>query len=323
MDNPVCRLSWITLSLATFIGVFAMPETCTAQSDTREPFVVVLGIGQDAGIPQAGSFGHPAWFDETKRRRATSLAIIDPETGQYWFLDATPDFREQWRDAYLLAGPEASNVPSGIFLTHAHIGHYTGLMFLGHESAGASGVPVFAYPRMAEFLRTSGPWSQLVTYQNIDLSILDAASKVKLTDELTVESFLVPHRQEFSEVAAFIVNGPAKRILFLPDIDGWEELDSLGVSIEQLIESVDVAYIDATFYANGEIPGRDMSGFPHPFISQSMERFAAMSSELKSRIRFIHLNHTNPVAIPGTDEYNEVIRNGFRVAMRGEEVSLR
>lgn len=287
-----------------------------------EPFVVVLGTGQDAGIPQAGSFEHEAWTDQTKGRRAASLGLIDPRTGKYWIFDATPDFREQWHDAYRLAGPLANRLPAGVFLTHAHIGHYTGLMFLGHEAAGASGVPVHVYPKMHEFLSTSGPWSQLVKYENIALHGLEIDKQVRLADDLTVESFLVPHRQEFSEVAGFIINGPNKRVMFLPDIDGWEELDSLGVAIEDLIASVDVAYIDGTFYANGEIPGRDMSSFPHPFISHSMTRFSDMDESMKSRIRFIHLNHTNPVARPGSDEYIEVVRRRFRVAAQSEQVKL-
>ena len=42
------------------------------------------------------------------------------------------------------------------------MGHYSGLMHLGREAANTSKVPVYAMPRMLEFLAKNGPWNQLL-----------------------------------------------------------------------------------------------------------------------------------------------------------------
>jgi pyrroloquinoline quinone biosynthesis protein B len=145
------------------------------------PYIVVLGVAQDGGVPQAGNPGDPAWDDPVRRKLTASLALVDPVSGERWMFDATPDFRAQLQRLDRIAPCEPAPGLAGIFLTHAHIGHYTGLMFLGHVSMGSSGVPVFAMPRMAEFLRSNGPWSQLVRLGNIALHELADARRYEST----------------------------------------------------------------------------------------------------------------------------------------------
>lgn len=301
-----------------------MTSPLAAQSaNTETPYLLVLGIGQDGGVPQAGSADHPGWTDPAKRRNVVCLALIDPASNQRWMFEATPDFREQ---LHLLNVAAPTQRPSpgldGIFLTHAHMGHYTGLMFLGHESMGAQDVPVYAMPRFRAYLSANGPWSQLVRYNNITLQPLEANQPVALNNRLRVTALPVPHRQEFSEVVGFRIEGPNGAALFIPDIDSWEDWDAAGVRIEDEIARVDVAYLDATFYANGEIPGRDMTGFPHPFITHSMARFATLPASEKAKVRFIHLNHTNPALWPESEAYQTVLTNGFHLAQEGERIDL-
>lgn len=288
----------------------------------QSPWLVVLGVAQDGGIPQAGSRDHAAWRNPDLRRQVVSLGLVDPASCRRWIFEATPDFREQLHRFDEVAPVDAAPGLAGIFLTHAHIGHYTGLMFLGHESLGAKGVPVFAMPRMSRFLAENGPWSQLVRYGNIALRTLHAGTPVPLAEGLSVTPFLVPHRQEFAEVVGYRIEGPNRAILFIPDIDSWEEWDAWGVRIEDEIAKVDIAYLDATFFADGEIPGRDMSGFPHPFLTHSMERFASLPEAERAKVRFIHLNHTNPAADPDATVRIEIEAGGFRVADEGEQESL-
>ncbi len=288
------------------------------------PYLIVLGTAQDAGSPQVNSpADHPARLDPAKRRLASSVGIVDPSSGERWLVEATPDFREQ---AWMLsrAEPEAQSPIQldGIFITHAHIGHYTGLMFLGHESMGASGVPTYVAPKMAEFLSTNGPWDQLVRYENIELRALGVAAPVELGSGVTVTAFLVPHRQEYSEVVGFRIDGPNRSVVFLPDIDSWDEWADMGVDVLEIVRDVDRAYLDGTFYDNNEIPGRDMSTFPHPRITESMDRLEALPFECRERVRFLHLNHTNPAQWDGTKARKEIERRGFRVAERGEVFGL-
>ncbi len=286
------------------------------------PSIVVLGIAQDGGVPQAGNFDDARWDDLSLQRSVVSLGIIDPRSGKRWMIDATPDFRRQLLTLQRVAHGAARPVVDGIFLTHAHMGHYTGLMFLGHESIGAKSVPTYAMPKMAEFLRTNGPWSQLVAYKNIELLPLTAGSPVELAPDLHVTPFLVPHRQEFSEVVGFRIAGPSRSALWLPDIDSWREWDAMGTRLEDAIASVDIAYLDGTFFANGEIPGRDMSGFPHPFISHTIERLAPLPASQRAKVRFIHFNHTNPALAPNSAARRAIEAAGMRVAEEGEIEAL-
>ncbi len=308
---------------SALLGACSSPPEApnTTQCDVS---LLVLGVAQDGGKPQLANPDDPAWADFSLRRLATSLALVDrrSETPKRWLFEATPDIKEQLQRLDKAAPTGSRPGLNGIFLTHAHIGHYTGLMLFGHESVGSQNISVYALPQMANFLTSNGPWSQLVHYHNIILAIMEADVAEALTEGIRVTPFIVPHRQEFSEVAGYRIDGPAQSVLFIPDIDSWEDWDAAGTRIEEMIASVDVAYLDATFYANGEIPGRDMSGFPHPFVSHSMQRFSDLAPEEKSKVRFIHMNHTNPLLTPTAHERQDVTKAGFNIAEEGEEVCL-
>ncbi len=311
------------MSAAALISC-AEQQSPSTPENTCDVSLLALGVAQDAGKPQIGNPDDPAWDDPSLRRLATSLALIDRrgERTKRWLFEATPDITEQLQRLDEAAPVNRPVGLDGIFLTHAHIGHYAGLMMLGHEGAGAQNVTVYAMPRMADFLTDNGPWSQLVRLHNIIIAIMAEDEPEQLAEDLTVTPFRVPHRQEFSEVVGFRIEGPEKSVLFIPDIDSWEDWDAEGTRIEDKIAEVDIAYLDATFYANGEIPGRDMSGFPHPFVSHSMARFSDLPAPEKSKIRFIHMNHTNPLHNLNAPERKAVLEKGFAIAEEGETICL-
>lgn len=292
----------------------------TGQQPEGAPFVVILGIAQDAGYPQAGctkACCRNLWNQHKAGKLVSCIALVDPQEQKAWMFDATPDFKYQL--AELTGGQYGPVELEGIFLTHAHIGHYTGLMHLGHEAMGASNVPVFAMPRMAAFLRENGPWSQLVNFQNIAIRQLKEDSLVVLNERLKVRPFRVPHRDEFSETVGFEILGPSKSLVFIPDIDKWERWEH---PVTDLVRTRNYLLLDGTFYENGEIPGRDMSQIPHPFIEESMELFAGLPKEEKSRIFFIHLNHTNPVLLENSSARKNVLQQGFGIAEEGRKLTL-
>ena len=284
--------------------------------------IIVLGIAQDAGKPQIYNWQDPAWNDASLRKSAASIALLDRATQQRWLFDATPDIKQQLYRFHKHLPLENDGVIQGIFLTHAHIGHYAGLMMLGREAMNSKAIHVYAMPRMSSFLQNNAPWSLLLSTDNISLRAIASDEPIALTKELQVTPISVPHREEFSETVAFIISGKQKSVLFMPDIDSWDELDDAGVSIEKLIASVDVAYIDATFYSGKELPGRNMQKIPHPTISHSMTRFAAQDAAFKNRIRFLHMNHSNPAQIKDSAEYQQVHALGFNIAQENETVCL-
>jgi len=299
------------------LAACARPHTSPPAPSTA-PYLVVLGTAQDGGYPQAGTKPGEAWLPE-QRRFATSLAIVDPVSKSRWIIEATPDFREQLHELDLVAPAEGTPGLTGILLTHAHVGHYAGLIHLGREVIGARGVPVYAMPRMREFLSTQGPWEQLVKLSNIEIRPLEDGTTVRLNDHISVTPFRVPHRDEYSETVGYRIVGPTRTVVFLPDIDKWERWDT---RIEDVVARADVAYLDATFYRDGEVPGRAMAEIPHPFMQETMARFAAAPAAERAKIRFIHLNRTNPVAFPQSDERRAVERAGFRVAAMREILPL-
>ena len=284
-------------------------------------YLQVLGIAQDAGYPQTNCYqAHclRAWENRDMRRMASSVVVVDRQSKTKYLFDATPDMREQLYELHLVA-PDDEYTLNGVFLTHAHMGHYTGLMHFGHEAGGTENVPVYAMPRMSQFLSSNGPWDQLVRYKNVELLPLADGTPVRISEDLVVTPFLVPHRDEYSETVGYRIDGPKKSAVFIPDIDKWERWDT---DIRKIIRSVDYALIDATFFADGELPGRDMSQISHPFVAESMNLFDDLDDEEKSRVIFIHMNHTNPLLIDGSPEQVEVERRGFRFAREGMRLQL-
>lgn len=292
--------------------------TATADETT---YILVLGISQDAGYPQANCYQSHcmrAWEDNGHRRHVSSIAVVDQKSTSKFLFDATPDIREQLYQLHR-AAPDDRFTLDGVFLTHAHIGHYTGLMHFGHEASGSRGVPVYAMPRMHDFLSTNGPWDQLVRYENIKLVELQHDRTVDLPGRIRVTPFLVPHRDEYTETVGYRIDGPNRSAVFIPDIDKW---DRWQTDIRDVVRSVDYALLDAAFFADGELPGRDMSKIPHPFVSESMDLFSDLTEAEKSRVIFIHMNHTNPLLIDGSPEQSAVRQRGFRYATEGMRLSL-
>lgn len=291
------------------------------KKDASKVSIVVLGTIQDAGSPHIGCKKEccKALFkNPNTSRKVVSLGIIDKENKKTFLFEATPDFTSQTRLLKQFSKFE-NELPDGIFLTHAHIGHYTGLMYLGKEAINAVQTPVYAMPKMKSFLEENGPWSQLVNNKNILLTPLQNQQPISLTPNIEVTPFTVPHRDEYSETVGFKIKGPNKSILFIPDIDKWEKWE---ISIIEAISDIDYAFLDATFYDGVEINTRAISEIPHPFIKESMQLFSSLSEEEKNKIYFIHFNHTNPVLNPDSEAYKKVIEEGFYISKMGSTFEL-
>jgi len=284
--------------------------------------IVILGTIQDAGSPHIACTKDccKSLFDDPDiTRQVISLGVYDASTKNKYIFEATPDLPQQLK--YLMHYGEKSEkeVPDGIFLTHAHIGHYTGLMYFGKEAMSSDNVPVYAMLRMKEYLETNGPWSQLVSEENIAITTINDGVSIRLSDKLSVTPIQVPHRDEYSETVGYQITGPNKSALFIPDIDKWEKWDK---SIIEEIKNVDYAFLDATFYDGVELNNRDISLIPHPFIIESLDKFKDLNAVEKGKIIFIHFNHTNPVINPNSKQAKNVIENGFRIAQYHEVFEL-
>lgn len=305
------------------IVFFLVPILTTAQikapNGMQSQYITVLGIAQDGGYPQAGCTAEHClrhWRGEEAKRQVVSLGLTDQASGQNWIFEATPDFTSQLQQLQKASG--SANL-SGIFLTHAHMGHYVGLLQLGREAMGAQGMPVYVMPKMKEFLENNAPWSQLVSLGNIKLVVMEADQPIQLATDLRVTPLKVPHRDEFSETVGFRIETAEKSLLFIPDIDKWPLWDR---DIRAEVARVDFALLDATFYEDGELPNRNMREIPHPFVSETISLFSPLSESEKRKVKFIHFNHTNPLIFEGPER--AAVKNlGFDVATEGERIELK
>jgi pyrroloquinoline quinone biosynthesis protein B len=290
------------------------------KTNQAKQYITILGTAQDGGFPHIGC--QKKCCDDfykgiLPKQQVVSLGLVDKESQQKFLFEATPDISTQLADLeknHL----KTNTIIDGVFMTHAHMGHYAGLLYFGKEALGKKDIPVYAMPKMKEFLSNNGPWSQLVTTQNIVFLDLQKDSIVPLSNALKVTPFLVPHRDEFSETVGYKIEGNTNSALFIPDINKWSLWDK---NIVEEVKKVDYAFIDATFFKEGEI-NRPMSEVPHPFIEETVALFENESLATKNKVIFIHFNHTNPALQSNSKERNELELLGFRFATEGQRFKL-
>jgi pyrroloquinoline quinone biosynthesis protein B len=296
------------------------------QNPTESDILVqVLGTAQDGGIPQIGCFCpncQQARKDHRFSRLISSLGILDLRNNKAFIIDATPDLRIQYDRIHERLGRKKTgkkNVPDGILLTHAHIGHYTGLIFYGYESSSSHNLPVFCSRRMGDFLSSNGPWDQLVRLKNISLQTVTLHKKVNITENISVYPFPVPHRDEYSDTLGFKIIGPKKSLLYVPDIQSW---DKWNRSVKEEVEQTDIAILDGTFFSPEELPGRDLTKIGHPFITTSLKILKDTVRSGRKKVFFTHLNHTNLALNPDGEERRAVLEAGCGIACEGMEFFL-
>jgi len=292
------------------------------------PRIVVLGTVQDGGMPQIGcdcAHCSAARKNPALARHVASLAIYVPKTDHVFLIDATPDLPAQIEQIHTFHRHPEGKVDrapvDGVLLTHAHIGHYLGLAHFGFESLNTKGIPAWVSPRMAEFLRTNGPWSQLVRLGNITLKEIQPGVSSDLEDGVSFKAFAVPHRDEYTDTLAFLIRGPHKTLLYVPDTDSWK---SWPRPLPEVLaaEKVDIALLDATFYSPDELPDRDVSKIKHPLMTDTMDLLGPLLKAGNLQIYFTHMNHTNPALDSGGAARKAIEARGFKVLAERQELDL-
>ena len=280
--------------------------------------ILVLGTSQDGGYPQTGCRAEccvEAWNDPEITRLVSSLAVLSGN--ECWLIDITPDFRHQLKMIeYQLKGEP---IISGIFITHAHMGHYMGLLELGLEVMNTHDIPVYVMPKMKSFLIENAPFSQLIALNNIKLMNIDENVAVTLNKNLSITSFQVPHRNELSETVGFKIQSLNKSLVFISDIDSWEKWD---VDINTLIQNNNILLLDGTFYSDGELSDRRIQDVPHPFIKKSLKKFSLLEVVDRKKVYFTHFNHTNPVNQKSSPERAVITEHCCQLAEDGMVFTL-
>ena len=300
------------LNLVTFLII-------SISVNSQSEYIYILGNTQDAGLPHIGC-QHPFCednFDVYEEYYTTSIAVVNSDLKKYILFEATPDITFQLNNLKRNIFHEFL-LPESIYITHAHIGHYTGLMYFGREALGSKDLLVRVLPRMSKFLQNNGPWSQLVDINNIKIEEINFESSTNELSNILVTPVQVPHRDEYSETAGYIIEGKNKKALFIPDIDKWEKWDR---NLSQLAKEFDFLLIDATFYDSKEI-NRDISEIPHPLVTETIDLLSGLDLKNRNKVYFIHMNHTNMMLNPDSELSKLVTSKGFNIARLGQKLYL-
>lgn len=278
-----------------------------------------LGIAQDAGIPQIGcncKICKEITKGERKPEYPVSLGLINQKTGKKFMIEATPAFPIQYGK---LLNIENKEKLEGILLTHAHIGHYTGLLSLGREALNSKKIKVYTSKKMGDFLRENAPWNQLVKLENIEIIEFENEKSFILDDGLKITPVEVKHRNEYADTFGFIIEGD-KKVFFVPDIDTWEGFE---LKLEKFLKEFDYLIVDATFYTKDEIRkirGRELKEIPHPTIEETM-KFVLDRGLSPEKIIFTHFNHSNMI-FSDNKIRESVERLGFGISKDGMTIEI-
>ena len=210
-------------------------------------------------------------------------------------------------------------------LTHAHFGHVDGLGLFGRETLAAQGIELHVSDDMYHLVDQTPQWNLMVQQGVFDIRTFAAGDVVFSQGDLSVEAVRIPHRDELSDMHAFIMRGSSKSLLFLPDHDTWNETLAVhnSSSIREWLAKmgVDIALVDGTFWSEDELGGRNQAQVPHPPVRQTLKMLGEKQSN-DPEIFFTHLNHTNPLYNGNSEQRKEVERLGWNIAYQGQRFTL-
>jgi pyrroloquinoline quinone biosynthesis protein B len=160
------------------------------------------------------------------------------------------------------------------------------------------------------------PLLQQISCPIIDVNALGLGRRGVSSSSWRATALPVPHRDEDADTVAYAVAGPSRKLLWLPDIDKWEKWDQ---RIEDVLKTVDAAFLDGTFFSADEIPGRSIAEIPHPLVPETVSRLRNVG--LAAGVFFVHLNHTNRL-LRDLGSVRQLREKGFQVAFEGQRLPL-
>ena len=293
--------------------------------------VTVLGIAQDGGRPQAGCIRSCcASLTPADVRFPVALGIVDDD-GTTHLIEASRHLGDQLRYTWKIPneGDRKNKGIDHLWITHAHLGHVDGLGLFGREAMNARGIKLHVSESMADLIQRTPTWNIMVQQGVFEVEIFtnNQSCQTITSPTLKIEHVPIPHRAELSDMNAFIIRGPHKSLLFLPDHDTWDKTLSMhkGTSIPHFLKMLDVniALIDGTFWSYDELGGvRCQTEVPHPPVSRTLDMLGPRAPLQDPEIYFTHLNHTNPLYNADSTEYKTLYAMGWKVADQGMKFDL-
>lgn len=292
--------------------------------------ILVLGAAAGGGLPQ--------WNCGCRNCADARAGVIPPQTqsalavsgggGAWVLLNASPDIRDQLARAPALSPAGLRGTPiKAVVLTNGDVDHVAGLLTLREKT----GFDLYATPEILDALAQNPIFGvldpALVARRPLALGgAVDAAG-------LRIETFAVPGKvplyQEVGEVKTAEIGettiglrlSAAGRVAYY--IPGCATVPD---DLLARLEDADLLLFDGTVWENDEMPrlgagvktGLRMGHSPISGPGGSLERL----SGIKARKIYIHINNTNPIFQPASEERRALRRAGWEVAADGMEIEL-
>ncbi len=307
--------------------------------------VLVLGSAAGGGSPQWNcnspvSKSVRDGFEGTSPRTQSSIAVTANDNE--WFLfNASPDLGSQiLKNKQMHPQRDLRHSPiSGVVLTNGDVDHVAGLLTLRERQ----NLSVYAHKRVHSVLKDNSIFNVL-NPDFVDRREMVMNKKFELENKDNIGLGI--------EVEAFEV--PGKIALWLEDESkgenfGTQEGDTIGLKISSISDNKSFFYIpacaevteelakringselilfDGTLWKNdemssskvGEKTGQRMGHMNNSGEDGSMK--ALKDLNIKKKI-YIHINTTNPILLPNSNERKIVEENGWEVSYDGMEISL-
>ena len=277
----------------------------------------ILGSAAGGGLPQwncACVNCVAAREGKIDPRTQSSIAISDAskESQNCWLINASPDLPRQIEGrAQLQPRRNASrNTPiTGVLLTNADIDHALGLLLLRQQEKA---LVVYA----ADETRTALAWLDRILARFCRIEWRKTSSDFQgLSSSISFRAIELPHSVAFQ----FLDRPTGQLALVAPAVS------KLSRELSEASADSDLILFDGTFWSQDELAGvrpgarsaREMNHLPIrggslDFLRQSPAR----------RKIYTHINNTNPILMPGSQEAAELERAGIEVARDGLEIVL-
>jgi pyrroloquinoline quinone biosynthesis protein B len=277
----------------------------------------ILGSAAGGGLPQwncacVNCVAARAGKIEPQTQSSIAIGTNSEEFQNWWLINASPDLPGQIESAPWLQPRRntSRNTPiAGVLLTNADIDHALGLLLLRQQQE-----PLVVYA--TDETRAALSWLDHALARFCGIEWRRVTPKFQSLDSgLAFRAIELPGSVAFQ----FRDDASGRTALFAPSVG------SLTEQLRDAVHTSDVVVFDGTFWSDGELgrvrPGarraRQMNHLP---INDGS--FDLLRQSPAHRKIYTHVNNTNPILMPGSQERAQLEQTGIEVARDGLEIVL-
>ncbi|HEY9039024.1 MAG TPA: pyrroloquinoline quinone biosynthesis protein PqqB [Roseovarius sp.] len=304
--------------------------------------IIVLGTAAGGGVPQwnCNCAGCKAARERPELVNTQASVAVSADDRNWFLINASPDIRQQINATQQLHpsdGQIRHSPIAGVILTNGEVDAVAGLLNLREGSP----FTVYGHDRVLSVLEGNSIFNvlhrDLVPRQRIEI---DAAFEPELQDGtssgLTVEAFEVPGKPAWylEGTAEETDNAPGDTIgLHIRETDGAKGFFFIAAcgqitdALKQRIDGAPLVFFDGTLWRDDEMIAAGLSHktgqrMGHVSISGGEGALARLADLDIARKLFVHINNSNPVLRPQSDERRQIEAAGWRIPTIGEEIVL-